>query len=65
MTLYTLALFFHIVGALGLFAALVAERVSWGELRRAEDVRQARAALLTATQLNPAGHFGWRSLSVE
>ncbi|HYQ43162.1 MAG TPA: hypothetical protein VER11_14375 [Polyangiaceae bacterium] len=28
MILYPLVLFFHIVGALGLFAALVAERVS-------------------------------------
>lgn len=55
MTLYNFALFFHFVGALGLFAALVAERVSWGELRRAEDVRQARAALLTATRLSRVG----------
>ena len=55
MTLYTLALFFHIVAALGLFAALVGERVSWGELHRAEDVRQARAALLTATRLSRVG----------
>ena len=55
MTLYTLALFFHVVGALGLFAAVVAERVSWGELRRAADLPQARAALLTATRLSRVG----------
>lgn len=34
MILYPLVLFFHIVGALGLFAALVAERVSWGHRAR-------------------------------
>jgi len=55
MSAYTLALFFHIVGALGLFATLVAERVIWGELSRVEDVGQARTALSTAIRLTLVG----------
>ncbi len=43
MSLYAIALFLHIVGALGLFAALGLEWTSLRQLRRATTVAQARA----------------------
>ncbi len=43
MSLYSIALFLHIVGALGLFAALGLEWTSLRQLRRATTVEQARA----------------------
>ncbi len=43
MSLYSIALFLHIVGALGLFAALGLEWTSLRQLRRATTVAQARA----------------------
>jgi hypothetical protein len=42
MTLYSIALFLHIVGALGLFVALGLEWVSLLYLRRAATIEQAR-----------------------
>jgi hypothetical protein len=42
MTLYSIALFLHVLGALGFFAALALEWTSLGALRRAETVEQAR-----------------------
>jgi len=41
MTPYELALFLHIVGALGLFVALAIEWVSWGRLQRSADAASA------------------------
>ncbi|HVD51226.1 MAG TPA: hypothetical protein VNB51_04235 [Candidatus Udaeobacter sp.] len=42
MTLYSIALFLHIVGALGIFAALALDWVGIANLRRARTVEQIR-----------------------
>lgn len=42
MTVYSIALFLHVVGALGIFAALGVEWAAAGALRGAADVAQAR-----------------------
>ena len=57
MTLYSVALFLHIVGALGLFAALGLEWTSLRQLRRAASAEQAREwlnALGLVRRLGPA-----------
>ena len=41
MTPYGLALFLHIVGALGLFVAMAIEWISWGRLHRSADAASA------------------------
>lgn len=43
MSVYTIALFLHILGALGMFAALGIEWAAAEPLRRAAHVAQARA----------------------
>ena len=45
MTGYTIALFLHIVGALGMFVALALESVAWAGLRRSAAVQEARGWL--------------------
>src|SRR6266576_6113777 len=45
MTDYTIALFLHIVGALGMFVALAFEWVAWAGLRRSATVPEARGWL--------------------
>ena len=45
MTLYTIALFLHVTGALGLFVAIGLEWTSLPRLRRAASVEQARTWL--------------------
>src|SRR5439155_10068080 len=45
MTDYTIALFAHIVGALGMFVALALEWVAWAGLRRSATVQEARGWL--------------------
>ncbi len=45
MTDYTIALFVHIVGALGMFVALALEWVAWAGLRRSATVQEARGWL--------------------
>lgn len=45
MTDYTIALFLHIVGALGMFVALAFEWVAWAGLRRSGTVQEARGWL--------------------
>src|SRR5437867_2127871 len=45
MTGYTIALFLHIVGALGMFVALAFEWVAWAGLRRSATVQEARGWL--------------------
>src|SRR5438034_4340367 len=45
MTDYTIALFLHIVGALGMFVALAFEWVAWAGLRRSATVQEARGWL--------------------
>src|SRR5256885_5117495 len=45
MTDYTIALFLHIVGALGMFVALAFEWVAWAGLRRSAAVQEARGWL--------------------
>jgi hypothetical protein len=42
MSVYTIALFLHVLGALGMFAALGIEWAAAGPLQRATDVAQAR-----------------------
>lgn len=42
MSLYTIALFLHVMGALGIFAALGIEWAAAGSLQQATDVAQAR-----------------------
>jgi hypothetical protein len=57
MTLYTVALFLHVAGALGLFATLALDWVALTNLRRATDVAQVRewASLFrTVRVLGPA-----------
>jgi len=51
MTLYSLALFLHIVGALGLFIALGLEWTGLWYLRRAGTAEQAQQWLLAFTLL--------------
>ena len=45
MTDYTIALFLHVVGALGMFVALAFEWVAWAGLRRSATVQEARGWL--------------------
>ena len=55
MTLYTIALFLHITGALGLFIAIGLEWISLPRLRRAASVEQARTWLGVLGSLGPIG----------
>ena len=45
MTGYTIALFLHVLGALGMFVALAFEWVAWAGLRRSGTVQEARGWL--------------------
>jgi hypothetical protein len=55
MTLYALALFLHVAGALGLFIAIGLEWTSLPRLRRAASVEQARTWLGVLGSLGPIG----------
>jgi hypothetical protein len=55
MTLYTLALFLHVTGALGLFVAIGLEWASLPRLRRAASVEQAHTWLGVLGALGPIG----------
>lgn len=51
MNFYTIALFLHIVGALGLFVALSMEWMSLRQLRHATTIEQVREGLHTASRV--------------
>jgi hypothetical protein len=55
MTPYTIALFLHITGALGLFAAIGVEWTSLPRLRRTASLEQARLWLGVLGSLGPIG----------
>jgi hypothetical protein len=55
MTLYNIALFLHVVGALGIFAVLGVEWAAAGALRHATDVAEARPWF---AQLRSLGRLG-------
>src|SRR5438445_3063409 len=55
MTDYTIALFLHLVGALGMFVALAFERVAWAGLRRSATVQEARGWLGRLGLVRPCG----------
>ena len=55
MTPYTIALFLHVTGALGLFVAIGLEWISLPRLRRAASVEQARTWLGVLGSLRPSG----------
>src|SRR5574338_1517979 len=55
MTLYNIALFLHVVGALGIFAALGVEWAAAGALRRATDVAAARPWFAQLRSLGKVG----------
>jgi len=59
MSIYSIALFFHIVGALALFATLALEWVGLRQIRSAATPEQARAWL---SVLNRAGKAGFPSM---
>jgi hypothetical protein len=59
MTLYSLALFLHIVGALGLFTALGLEWTSLWYLRRAGTAEQGQQWLLAFAVLRRIYPFSW------
>ncbi|HEX8035676.1 MAG TPA: hypothetical protein VF510_17595, partial [Ktedonobacterales bacterium] len=61
MHYYTIALFFHITGALGLFASLCLEWVSMRQLRNAATVEQARE---WSHQSSIAGRIGIVSMVI-
>jgi hypothetical protein len=62
MTIYSIALFLHIVGALGLFVALGLEWTSMWYLRRAETAEQAQQWLLAFALLRRIYPFSWAAI---
>jgi hypothetical protein len=55
MSVYTIVLFLHVLGALGMFAALGVEWAVAGPLRRATDVAQARPWITVLLSLGRVG----------
>jgi hypothetical protein len=64
ISLYTIALFLHIVGALGLFVALGLEWASLLFLRRAATVEQARERLQLFTSLRRLYPLSWLAILI-
>lgn len=64
LTLYSVALFLHIVGALGLFVALGLEWASLLSLRRAANAEQARESLKLSTPLGRLYGFSWLAILI-
>jgi hypothetical protein len=62
ISLYSIALFLHIVGALGLFVALGLEWASLSYLRRAATVEQAREWLKLFTSLRRLYPLAWLAI---